>query len=180
MRRLRALFDTPTLAELGPARRPGTKPAARLREEIRDILDPSGAGEPQLELITGLALLWHDHLEAAHEIAQGIETADGSLLHAIMHRREPDYSNAKYWFQRARQHPLYSALGLKAAAWASATGAPLPGPLAPNGVWDPLAFVDACQAAARQAGSGRAPLEQLQQLEFEAFLEHLCQSSPQA
>jgi hypothetical protein len=41
-----------------------------------------------------LAGLWllYDHLDECHEITQTIETKDGSYWHAIMHRREGDFS----------------------------------------------------------------------------------------
>ena len=39
--------------------------------------------------------------EAAHEIAQEIETPMGSWLHALMHLIEGDLGNARYWFVEA-------------------------------------------------------------------------------
>jgi hypothetical protein len=56
----------------------------------------------------------HDYLDASHELSQSIEgqgrRADGDYWHAIMHRREPDYSNAKYWFRHVGSHPIFAAL----------------------------------------------------------------------
>jgi hypothetical protein len=51
-----------------------------------------------------LQALWHDgkgNWEKAHELAQDIETSDGSWVHAYLHRKEGDSSNAAYWYRRA-------------------------------------------------------------------------------
>src|SRR5256885_982720 len=39
--------------------------------------------------------LWHDFLGESHKIAQSLATPSGSMWHAIMHRREGDFSNSK-------------------------------------------------------------------------------------
>ena len=67
------------------------------------------------ELLRCVVLLWHDHHEAVHEICQQIETPDGSWLHGLLHRREPDYGNARYWFRRVGVHPGFSTLAEKVA-----------------------------------------------------------------
>jgi hypothetical protein len=51
-----------------------------------------------------LQALWHERRgdwTRAHEIAQDIETADAALVHAYLHRREGDVSNAAYWYRQA-------------------------------------------------------------------------------
>jgi hypothetical protein len=51
-----------------------------------------------------LAALWHERRgdwDRAHEIAQDISGADGSWVHAYLHRREGEQSNAAYWYRRA-------------------------------------------------------------------------------
>jgi hypothetical protein len=52
------------------------------------------------------ALLYVDDLEQSHELAQGIHSPIGSLWHAVMHRREGDFENSKYWYRQAGWHPL--------------------------------------------------------------------------
>jgi hypothetical protein len=51
-----------------------------------------------------LLALWWDgqgNWERAHEIAQEIEDASGSWVHAYLHRKEGDEGNAGYWYRRA-------------------------------------------------------------------------------
>jgi hypothetical protein len=51
-----------------------------------------------------LVALWHDakgNWDAAHNTAQEIENATGAWVHAYLHRKEGDASNAAYWYRRA-------------------------------------------------------------------------------
>jgi hypothetical protein len=51
-----------------------------------------------------LQALWYERRgdwDRAHQIAQEIETPDGAWVHAYLHRREGDLSNARYWYRRA-------------------------------------------------------------------------------
>ncbi len=59
--------------------------------------------------------LWQDYLTESHELSQSVETATGSYWHAILHRREGDFSNAKYWYARAAGHPAYPSFANNAA-----------------------------------------------------------------
>ncbi len=108
-----------------------------------------------------------------------MEDPDGNFIHAIMHRREPDYANAKYWFRRVGAHPAFGPLAVAAIQFlGQQTGDPLKRTLLPKGNWnwDPFAFVDECQECARlPAGNLRlATAVELQRLEFETLLAHLC------
>ena len=40
--------------------------------------------------------------DTAHSIAQTIQTRDGSLVHAYLHREEGDIGNSNYWYTRAQ------------------------------------------------------------------------------
>lgn len=51
-----------------------------------------------------LQALWHDKKgdwHAAHELAQDVNTRDGSWIHAYLHRKEGDLGNASYWYSKA-------------------------------------------------------------------------------
>ena len=62
------------------------------------------AAEPPRELSLALAGLWWDakgNWTKAHESAQQDEGPEGSWVHAYLHRKEGDSSNAGYWYRRA-------------------------------------------------------------------------------
>lgn len=67
----------------------------------------------QTEIMAGILLI-HDFLEPSHEYSQSIEGSgpdvNGDYWHGIMHRREPDFGNSKYWFRRVGDHPCFPRL----------------------------------------------------------------------
>ena len=53
-----------------------------------------------------LLALWHDargDWDRAHTLAQDVDDKAGAWVHAYLHRREGDLSNAGYWYRRAGQ-----------------------------------------------------------------------------
>lgn len=162
---------------MGSIVRPHVQSAASLNAVFSDLAREMDWPTRRADLIRSVALLWHDHLEAAHRIVQSVEDPDGNLVHAILHRREPDYANAKYWFRRVGEHPVFGPLATAARQLLSRQANPaLERTLIPDGKWHPLAFVDECQECARLAGGHPrlATAVELQRLEFEVLLEHLC------
>lgn len=81
--------------------------------------------------------LYADELDRSHRVSQGIEGPTGAAWHAIMHRREGDFWNSKYWWRRVGPHPG----------------------VAP----DPSSFVDAVEA---DAGRNDADLVERQRAEW--------------
>lgn len=62
------------------------------------------ADTPPDGLTHALAGLWWDakgDWKRAHESAQQDECADGSWVHAYLHRKEGDEANAAYWYRHA-------------------------------------------------------------------------------
>jgi hypothetical protein len=71
--------------------------------QLRATLDQSS---PPTNLQPLLAALWWEakgDWNQAHEIAQAEESADAAWVHAYLHRKEGDTSNAGYWYRQARQ-----------------------------------------------------------------------------
>lgn len=185
-------IQTDSLPSLGPNSRPGVKRRGELLELADAFCKANGIEENTRSLLQSAALLWHDDLDGSHEISQGIQTVDGSFLHGIMHRREPDNSNAKYWFRRVGDHPSFPALAVAVRDFA-ATNSPesqslgesgkvsgefdFVSSLIPNDRWDAFAFVDACHRAMKPANSPSAAeiqksLQRIQELEFQTLLNH--------
>ena len=101
---------------------------ARLQSSSAATLFPQ-ARAPEAAL-AGLYLYFGCWAEA-HEIAQDINTPEGSYWHGIVHRQEPDAGNAGYWFRQVGAHPIFPAL----AKIAGLTR------------WDPFHFIQQCENA---------------------------------
>src|SRR5262249_17861194 len=77
--------------------------------------------------------LYYDFLDESHTISQGIEPTTGSYWHGIMHRREPDPSNAAYWFRCVGDHPIFETLAKEAQDF---------GFRLDSDRWNPFDFID--------------------------------------
>ena len=59
---------------------------------------------PPETLSPALKALWQDakgNWDAAHDHTQSDESAAGAWVHAYLHRKEGDDTNAGYWYRRA-------------------------------------------------------------------------------
>ncbi len=80
--------------------------------------DPALSDRP--DLLAGL-WLYVDDLDRAHALAQGDHSPTGSFWHAIVHRREGDFDNARYWYRKAHHHPAMSHIDLTGGGAGSGT-----------------------------------------------------------
>jgi hypothetical protein len=168
-----SLLDTPELAHLTMKPRAGTRSLDELNREMDKVLTDTALDRRYCALSRGAILLWHDHFEAAHELAQNEENPDGSLLHAMIHRREPDLSNARYWFRRVgNTHPSFGCITEKVKIALIGKGHDLlVKQLMPKDQWSPLAFVDLVEDALRREDATYDQLlRQIQAAEFYCFL----------
>ena len=103
------------------------------------------------ELLKAGLHLWNDELSLSHEIAQKNENRDGNYLHAILHRREGDFENSRYWLQRIKHHPVWEKMTVRFPEWTAE------------------AFVEWC----RDRKKPQEELLEFQALEMRYLLDHL-------
>lgn len=141
------------------------KPADLLRAPI---INPVMAAD----VLCGL-WLWHDSLAEAHALARADTTVTGSLWHAIVHRREGDFDNARHWYAKCRRHFILGPLAQHVDVMTN----PLPADkrllkLTING-WDADAFVDLVESVRSTPADPLYPLAvEIQRLEWRLLLEH--------
>ena len=161
------LLEPLRLNELGPG-----EPNVALRGELKalsvdrlfenKIVD----GDMASACLAGL-WLYHDFLDESHSISQHIETQEGSYWHGIMHRREPDYGNAKYWFRRVGDHPVGGELAAAASELVRSEGPDAASRfLVEQSSWDSFRFVDLCEGAATGRSKSSLLCRQIQQREW--------------
>jgi hypothetical protein len=88
---------------------------------LDDFRKSLAGAKPPAKLTQALAGLWWDakgDWTQAHESAQQDEGTDGSWVHAYLHRKEGDQSNAAYWYRRAGKPVCRESLD---AEWLSIT-----------------------------------------------------------
>ena len=121
----------------------------------------------------GLLLLRNDEDEAAHRVVQTEEgRADADAVHAIMHRREADFGNARYWARIVSDHPIYDRLSEQVA---SVDGTE---PARQQGRWSPMAFVDFCSQLDRSDVTATVAARVVSELEMRELREHLLNTAP--
>jgi hypothetical protein len=104
--------------------------------------------------LSGLWLLAGD-LDRSHTISQDINDPEGSFWHGIMHRREADFGNSKYWFRRVGTHPVFQQIAELTPTYD-----------------DPFGFVDACSLVKDDDPDSYASCQQVQWLEWQALMAH--------
>ena len=200
---LASLLAKAPLNELGPG-----KPIANVRKDLEALsIESAFAGQKISDrrmAASCLAGIWlrFDFLDESHHISQEIHNPTGSFWHGIMHRREPDYENAKYWFHRVKRHPVFEPL-CQAAREIAALPSPLgrgqgegagksPDTLTPTlsqrarenqpdqaakflttqTEWDPFAFVDLVAAAAKGKSASEQLCREIQRREWELLFDY--------
>ena len=83
-------------------------PPADVAGCVETVLEDGALAPPVLQ---AALRLYADDLDRSHRICQQIGDATGSFWHGIMHRREGDFDNSRYWFDKVGDHPAISRIG---------------------------------------------------------------------
>jgi hypothetical protein len=100
----------------------------------------------------------------SHAVAQNIQSSEGSYWHAIVHRMEPDSSNAGYWFRRVGQHAIFPEL-FRCAVTILKSGSPKHWHL--KTTWDPFLFIEWCDEARERGGQAETAAVEIQMAEWQ-------------
>jgi hypothetical protein len=136
-----------------------------LARKIREADAPTLTGDStaEAELVRAAMLYAVDALDPAHRIFQEEHNDLGSYWHGMMHRREADFDNARYWFRRSGRLPFFATLQRAAGEeWPIA---------ARQSDWDPYLFTGECEQA-RFGAETEPELARVQRLEFEAIFDY--------
>lgn len=107
-----SLFPTPLAALIVSLPYPALDGGQRSDELATMLQEFAAAPANQTFTPPQMAALWllAGDLEKSHAISQSLETPLGSFWHGVMHRREGDYGNAKYWFRRSAKLACFPTL----------------------------------------------------------------------
>ena len=122
----------------------------------------AGASGPLVEACRAGLLLFNDDLDRAHEIVQNDPSQTGSFWHAIIHRREGDFSNARYWWSMTGEHPAFEEIFDVVLHRVPDFG--FLDELRAGEQWDPVLFTAWCQKAQTPDEVARLEAVQLQEM----------------
>jgi hypothetical protein len=157
-----SLVTAERVMPLGPGTpNAGIRPALQsLTAETALAPHPVQDRDAALAVLAGL-WLYHDHLDESHTISQALSTSEGSFWHAIMHRREPDAWNSKYWWRRVGVHPVLDLLREQT-------------PSLGYRYMNPHDFVDFCDRVRDTGTEDEMLARHVQMLEWRLLLDHCC------
>ena len=146
-----------------------------LIHSVRAVGDDVLAGEKGIVDATKFALvkggLFYalDALPEAHAIFQDANDDPGAYWHGMLHRREGDFDNARYWFRRAGTLAFFSEAHRNAAM--------LSDDMARQSNWDPYLFTGQCEQTRFGDDDLTGEMRALQRVEFDAIFDYCWRQS---
>ena len=167
----RLLLNPDLLKKLTPAEPLDWELPGKIRDASDEVLSGGKeiADRKIFALVRGALFYAVDALDAAHRIFQDEPGDLGSYWHGMMHRREGDFDNARYWFRRAGRLSISDRLH-EAAAAVSAT-------MAKQESWDAYLLTGMCEQAKFGDTDAVPECVRLQRVEFDEMLAHCWRQS---
>jgi len=116
-------------------------------------------------LIRAGLLYAYDAIDESHRIVQEIGSNHASYWHGMIHRREGDFENSRYWFRRTGKLGVFSEMHARAAEVSPLMGRQMD--------WDPYVLVGQCEQARFGGDVDQKELVALQRIEFEVMFDYL-------
>jgi hypothetical protein len=116
-------------------------------------------------LIRAGLLYAYDAIDESHRIVQEIQTDEASYWHGMLHRREGDFENARYWFRRTGRLAIFAEMHGRASGVSPLMGR--------QENWDPYVLVGQCEQARFGGDVNQKELVALQRIEFEVMFDYL-------
>ncbi len=146
-----------------------------LVRRVRSATDATLAGDRPIAdaatfaLVRGGLFYVLDALPDAHALFQDAPGDLAAYWHGMMHRREGDFDNARYWFRRAGVLPVFGEMHHAAANHSEL--------MARQSNWDPYLFTGQCEQARFGDPDLRKELAALQRAEFDALFDYCWRQS---
>ena len=116
-------------------------------------------------LIRAALFYAYDAIDESHRIVQDLVSGHASYWHGMLHRREGDFENARYWFRRTGRLGVFAEMHGRAAEVSPLMGRQMD--------WDPYVFVGQCEQARFGGDIDQKELVALQRIEFEVMFGYL-------
>ncbi len=172
--KLRKFLEVSELPPLGGGESLGVSKAELSELEEGGIFEGIAVKDVEMArcCLSGIQLL-HGELDVSHRISQSVETTTGSYWHGIMHRREGDFGNSKYWFRKVGRHSIHPDLTEAARGLAEQEQSDSRlSFLCRQKQWDAAGFVDLCEDVVVNDGGGDGLCRAIQMIEWELLFEY--------
>ncbi len=116
-------------------------------------------------LIRAGLFYYHNALADSHKEAAKTEGDAAAYWHGMVHRREGDFENARYWFRRAGEQPFFQELQSRASD-ASPHMARQPN-------WDTFLLVHLCEQYKYGEAEYKKEIGHLQKVEFAVMFDYV-------
>ena len=163
----RILLHERTLNEPLPKEPTSYEMVIRLRETDDATVfggRPLLPGAPVALVRAGL-FYFHNSLDDSHKEAVKLEDGTAAYWHGMVHRREGDFDNARYWMRRAGEQPVFQEMQSRAG-----DGAPNMGR---QSNWDPFLFVNLCEQYKYGEADYKKEIGHLQRVEFVVMFDYV-------